>query len=217
MRAWFSGRISPQRQVDAELLNEHTERMDLASVVVSLITGLFGGAVGGVLSARRITRTAEKERARVAAEEHIRSTVTTYRATMVHDRNEVYRTSTYPPEYTSWESEEAFALDLLREVSPLPTKAQRRIRAELLLLLGADLLQWAEQHVFVLPSRFDPEREKARVRLRGLQELSVPDPGNDAGLFSRMRRTQNELASHQAAFEETLRSLDRILAEVSKH
>jgi hypothetical protein len=32
-----------------------------------------------------------------------------------------------------------------------------------------------------------------------------------------MRRTQNELASHQAAFEETLRSLDRILAEVSKH
>ncbi|MHB1475272.1 MAG: hypothetical protein ACYCV4_16945 [Dermatophilaceae bacterium] len=69
--------------------------MDVLATVISAVVGLFGGAVGGVLSAGQIARRSELARERVAAEGALRAHIRSYKATLVFDRGEIHRSSRF--------------------------------------------------------------------------------------------------------------------------
>lgn len=187
--------------------------MDLLQTGIGVATGLAGGAVGGVLTAGRITRSGEKARARLAAEGAIRSTVTSYQATIQFDHDQVYEKSFYSKDYASLAGQEEFALALIAELPQLSRTARDRLHSELLLLVGKVTYALAKQRAHVPADRFDEKHESLRRALALTRILAEDEEIVDSRL-DLLLKFQNEPQKHEASFNETIGSLDRMLGAV---
>jgi hypothetical protein len=188
-------------------------RMDLWSTLIGVISGLFGGAVGGVLTAGRITRSGEVARARFAAEGVVASVIQRYRSILVYEHDQVYEKSAFSEEYASIPGQEEFARAVLVELPRMSRKKALNIELELKNLVGSLTYALAVQRTYIEPDRFAPEREALRRALTLRQFLF--EPASLDAILPRMLATQND-GQHVLHYTAALDALGRILGQVSR-
>lgn len=188
--------------------------MDVLGTIVSVIAGLFGGALGGVLTAGKIARSAERARRQFEAEEGVRAAVTVYRATMVFDHEQLYEVSHFSTDYTSVAGQETFAGELLARMPYLPHKVGEKLRTELRKLLGDLTYNLAVQRAFVPQDRLDPDREGQRQALVLFQVLHSEEDEIE-GTLRQMLASQNRGEYHNDLYKLAVGSLDRMLDAVA--
>lgn len=188
--------------------------MSLSETMISVLAGLFGGALGGVATAGKIAHSGERARARFRAEEHISAAVRIYRATMTFDHDLVHSRGQFPVEYTSVAGQEEFAGNVLGCLSALPRKTRDAIETELQILIGCLAFDLAAHRANVPEGRLLADQESRRQELALYQVLNSPQ-GVREGTLRRMIATQNSVSDHDALYKSALTTLDRMLAEVA--
>ena len=70
--------------------------MDVIGPAIAVVSGLFGGAVGGVLTAGKIARASQLSRDQLDAERHVLALVRRYRANLQWDAARLPKLDHYP-------------------------------------------------------------------------------------------------------------------------
>lgn len=185
-----------------------------AQVLISVVSGLFGGAVGGVATAGAIAVRGAKAHDRYRATATIRGVLKSYRALLVHDHDEAYRVDHYSQRYAGYEGQLDLAESVLVELPKLPTRLRKRIREGLSSLVGEITLGLAEKRVYLPEGILDQDDETKR---RVVEMLKARNEDRDAkltGLLSDLVRTQNDSADHIVVLQQTLAALDSMLRTV---
>ena len=185
-------------------------RVDLIGMIVSVVAGLLGGAVGGVLTAGQISRRSELARQRLVAENALREIVETFRATIVFDHDQVYEVSQFSKDYASVGGQEEFAVAVLSRLHPVRKRTAQALRAEVLVLVGDLCYELSEQRRSLPSERLDPDRETRRQSLALHRILHAGDERVD-GLLPGLLASQNDPAQHGVLYEQCLASLTRML------
>lgn len=187
--------------------------MDALELILGAVTGVFGGAVGGVLTAGQISQRAELARERLDAQRTLREVIRRYRATIVFDHDQVYEVSHFSTDYSSITGQEEFAAAILSNVGALRRRPQLVLRAELLRLVGDLRFRLAAQRTWLPPERLDPERESKRQSLALHQIIHSGEERVD-GLLPSILGSQNEPERHSELYRQALAALDVMLAAV---
>ena len=189
--------------------------MGLFEVVTGAVAGLFGGAVGGVLTAGQISRRSELAREQLGAERALRELIERYRATIVFDHNQVFEASKFSKDYASITGQEEFAIAVLAHVEPLGERTVQDLRSEVLELVGDLRLRLAEQRTWLPVEQLDPEREGKRQSL-ALYQIRHSGDERVYGLLPNLLKSQNDPNQHEVLYQATLASLDRMLNTLAK-
>jgi len=190
--------------------------MDAVATAVSAVAGLFGGAVGGVLTAGQIALRGELARERVAAENALRARIQSYKATLVFDRGEVYRSSRFTEDYASIAGQDAFASSVLEVLYPLRRRPAEVLRSEVRLLIGDFRFASLLERVALPPERLHPDRERQRQALE-LHRIIHAGEERVLGVLPQLLATQNDPPTHENLYSQAVASLDRMLAAVSRN
>ena len=156
-----------------------------ASSWLGLVTGLFGGALGGMLIAGPVARAGEAGRDRYRAEAEIRGVLATYRDMLRYDRDHSFSQSSFPNSYTSPKGRERMASDVLRPVAALARWQREDVCAGLDLLIGTASFNRIQAYGNAPDSMKDEAHSKAFDAIRsilagqtqGLIQAMVTAPG----------------------------------------
>lgn len=185
-----------------------------ARVIISVVFGLFGGALGGLATAGRIAMLGLRSKERYEAAAAVRGVLNSYLATLNYDHDEVYRTEAFPKRYAGLEGQDELAESILRELSKLPSRTRAKLRTGLITLVGKVPLELAEGRVH-LPGGAADEDEIRKRRVTYLAK-AIHEQGTSEtkGLLSELLGTQNDEPTHNAALEKTRETLQRMLNTV---
>lgn len=184
------------------------------STGVGLVASLFGGAVGGLLTAGVIARSSERARARFEAEGVIFAVVKGYAAVIAYEHDQLYEKSAFSHEYGSVAGQEEFARAVLVELPRLPKRRATKIESELAGLVGALTYALAVQRTYIDPEHFDEKRESMRRALTLRKFLF--DEGTLDALLPRMLKNQNDIDQHNLDYANAQGAMSRILLEVKR-
>lgn len=183
-------------------------------VLISVVSGLFGGAVGGVATAGAIAVRGAKAQDRYRATTTVRGVLTSYRALLLHDHDEAYRVDHYSQRYAGYEGQLDLTESVLVELPKLPTRQRKRIHEGLSSLVGETTLGLAEKRVYLPEGILDPEDETKRRVVEMLKDRNENKDAKLTGLLSDLVRTQNDSAAHTVLLRQTLATLDGMLKTV---
>lgn len=144
--------------------------MDLgtASSWIGLVTGLFGGALGGMLIAGPVARAGEAGRDRYRAEAEIRGVLAIYRDMLRYDRDHSFSTSSFPNSYTSPKGRERMANDVLGPTAALARWQRQDICAGLDLLIGTASFNRIQAYGNAPESMKDEEHSKVLDAIKSI-------------------------------------------------
>lgn len=182
--------------------------MELIGPVIGAVSGLFGGAVGGVLTAGSIARASQRSREQLDAERRVLAVVRTYRANLQWDAALLHRLDHYPESYASIGGQEHLAVQLLRELPLLTPRVARRIEPRLEPLFGVLVLTLARQRAFVDEAQLDLDAESRRRTLTMLR-IVRGDPDED-GALRELLRDQNDRPRMERGHARVIEILDAI-------
>lgn len=186
-----------------------------AQILISVVSGLFGGAVGGVATAGAIAVRGAKAQDRYRATATVRGVLNSYRALLMHDHDEAYRVDRYSQRYAGYEGQLDLAKSVLVELPELATLQRKRIREGLSSLVGKTTLGLAEKRAYLPEGISDPEDETKRRGVEILKALNEDKDAKVTGLLSELVRTQNDSESHAGLLKQTLATLDDMLKTVA--
>jgi hypothetical protein len=135
---------------------------DWVSIGTGVVSGLFGGSLGGVLAAPLIGDRAERGKRRHVAKTVLRAEFLTYRDTLHYD---LEQRDVRPIGYASIVSQEHLAEVVVRESPHLARRTRRRVRDRLNQLVGARTVALAESRAHLPTDGRDPEKETGRVEV----------------------------------------------------
>lgn len=184
-------------------------------ILIGVVSGLFGGAVGGVATAGAIAVRGAKAHDRYRATATVRGVLNSYRALLLHDHDEVYRVDYYSQRYAGYEGQLDLAKSVLVELPELATLQRKSIREGLSRLVGVTTLGLAEKRVYLPEGIPDPEDETKRRAVEMLKALNENRDTKVTGLLSDLVRTQNDSESHTVLLKKTLATLDDMLKTVA--
>lgn len=184
--------------------------MDLgtASSWIGLVTGLFGGAVGGMLIAGPVARQGELARDRYRAESAIRGVVGIYRDTLRYDRDHDFARSSFPNSYTSQLGREEMTREVLGHADRLSRWQRNAVLEALDLLIGATSLEWILAYRHAAVSEKDEGFSRSFAVIKSLYE------GKNQGLIQAMLRADHD-GDRKERCDAVIECLDRIIAVVS--
>jgi len=166
--------------------------MELVGPVIGAVSGLFGGAVGGILTAGSIARASERSRDQVGAERRVLELVRGYRAKLQWDAAQLPKIDRYPDSYGSISGQERLAVQLIRELPVLRPRIAKRIEPHLQPLFGTLVLALARQRAFVDDAEFDRDAESMRQSMTMLR-IVAGDPDEDGALQELLGDQNNRL------------------------
>jgi len=179
-------------------------------IVVSVISGLFGGALGGVTTAGVIARRGERARTRYAATTAIRGALNSYRAQLVHDRGQLQILSHFTESFASIWGQEELAKSIVTQLPLLSRRRRRRIRRLLCLLVGELPLEFAERRAHVPTDSLDIEQEKQRQTVQLLKAIQAGQSDRTGGLLNQLLKTESDIAANNVVFEQVLADIDKL-------
>lgn len=180
-------------------------------LVISTIFGLIGGAVGGILTAGRITVLGITARERYEAKANIRSILNAYKAQLAYNHDSVYRTDSYPSKYADVEGQDELAESVLRELPAMTPRSRRALRQSLTRLVGALPVTLAENRLHLPAESVDDTEVRQRRVTHMLKAINEDQPDQTKGLLSDLLRTQNEKFKHKEVLSNTLSELNKML------
>jgi hypothetical protein len=183
-------------------------------VVISVVSGLLGGAVGGVATAGAIAIRGAKATERYRATSGVRGVLDSYRALLIHDHDEAYRVDHYSERYAGYEGQLDLAISILAELPKLGSRTRKRLHAGLLILVGGVTLGLAEKRVYLPAGISDPEDDTKRRVVEMLKALNENKDAKTRGLLSELVSTENDRSAHSALFQQTLTLFDDLLKAV---
>lgn len=184
---------------------------DDARVLISLASGLIGGAGGGVLTAGVIAVNGAKAQQRYRTAATIRGILSSYRAVLVHDHDQLYRVSHFPESYASIQGQYELAISVLAELPSLSRRKRKRIREGLVQLVGEIPLEFAEARVHLPDGVLDEDAERSRLAMELLKAIHGDEQSRTKGLLSDLLRTQSKMKEHPAIYDQTLGVFDGLL------
>lgn len=184
---------------------------DWLSVGIGVISGLFGGSLGGVLVASRIGERSERGKRRHQARMVLHAELMTYRDNLRYD---LQSRDVRPKGYASISSQEHVAEVVLREAPHLGRRHQRRLREDLERLVGPRTVELADARRFMPTDARDHDRETARIDLidrRIRHDSGEVDQYGQLGLVLRSPNEPDHGEHHAAA----MATLQRMLTTVT--
>jgi hypothetical protein len=176
--------------------------MNELQLVVSVVTGLLGGALGGVLTAGTITRLSERSKARYAARTEVQGLLNRYRATIVYTEARMPATSSYPADYVDIRSQYELSRSVLAAARPLPRSTVAKLRSGLLELVGKTTVESAELLIDVPAERLDAEVESRRMFIEQHKLLRQPDAAKSEPLLRRLNANHSDGPVRERAIKE---------------
>jgi len=185
-----------------------------ARVVISVIFGLFGGALGGMATAGRIAVLGIRAKERYEAGAVIRGVLNSYRAQLLYDHDEVFRIDAFPRRYAGPEGQDELAESILRELPKLSSRKRARLRAGLTELVGKIPMELSEARLHLPAGAADQDEVRQRRLTYSIKAIHEAGSAETKGLLSELFRTQNEQSVHNMALTKTLKTLEEMLKSV---
>lgn len=185
-----------------------------ARVIISVLSGLLGGAVGGVATAGRIAVLGVRAKERHESAAIVRAVLSSYRALVLYDHDQVFRTDAFPSRYAGIEGQDELAESILRELPRLPRSKRKLLRKGLSNLVGELSLELAEGRVYLPRDAADPDEVRQRRLTYSVKAIHERGAAGTKGLLSELLGTQNDTSAHDAALTKTLEVLKGMLKVV---
>jgi hypothetical protein len=182
--------------------------MDLIGPAIGAVSGLFGDAVGGVLTAGGIARASDHSHDQVDAERRVLALVRGYRAKLQWDAAQLPKIDRYPDSYGSLSGQERVAMQFIRELPLLRPRIARRIEPHLQPLFGTLVLTLARQRAFVDDVEFHPDAEIYRQSATA-HRILAQDPNAD-GALQELLSDQNDRVRTEQGHAKVIGFLDAI-------
>lgn len=184
-----------------------------ARLWISIVSGLVGGAGGGLATAGAIAVRATRANERFRATSTVRGILNSYRALLIYEHDEHYRVDRFSDRYASFEGQLELAESILVQLPTLKSGKRNRIRQGLLSLVGEITLGQAEKRVYLPEEMRDAEDGNTR---RVVAMLKAANEGEQPmkGLLSELVASQNDSAAHVSLLEQTLTEFEDMLKVV---
>lgn len=181
---------------------------------ISILVSVVSGSIGGLTMASLTTQRQERGRDSYRAREALRLELRRYRHQLTYDNVAPSRGGGYPETYASVESAERLAEAVLRQL-PMLGRSRHRLRADLMELVGKDVVNLADERTYLPAASRDAEWERRRLDVAERHLRFDEDAANSFGLLGALRRTQNDPPQHREHFAETMAVLKRMEKRVS--
>lgn len=181
-----------------------------ARLLISVVSGLIGGAGGGLATAGAIAVRAARSKERFGATSTIRGVLNSYRALLVYEHDEHYRVDRFSDRYASFEGQLELAESILAQLPILGSSKRIKIRQGLLSLVGEITLGQAEKRVYLPEEMRDPQDGNTR---RVVAMLKAANKGERPmkGLLSELVASQNDSSAHASLLDRTIAEFDDML------
>lgn len=160
--------------------------MDPLSTAITVVTSLLGGAVGGVLTVGTITRLTERSHERYDDKRKIHDRVRSYLASIKYDEAMLPRRSSFPADYASLKGQYALCFGVLQDSVRLSNGDRRKLRSNLLLLVGQTTLTGCERLVDVPDGKIDAQQANADRALDERVAVQHPTDHDQAAYLRRL-------------------------------
>lgn len=181
---------------------------------ISIVVSVVSGSIGGLAMASWTTQRQERGRDSYRAREALRVELRRYRHQLTYDNAAPSRSGAYPETYASTESAERLAEAVLRQL-PMLGRRRRKLRADLVELVGEDVVNLADERTYLPEESRDAEWERRRLDVAERHLRFDEDAANGSGLLGVLRRTQNDPPQHHEHFVAAMAVLQRMEKRVS--
>lgn len=181
---------------------------------ISILVSVVSGSIGGLAMASLTTQRQERGRDSYRARETLRVELRRYRHQLAYDHAAPSRGGGYPEAYASIESAERLAEAVLRQL-PMLGRSRSKLRADLVELVGKDVVNLADERTYLPDESRDVEAERRRLDVAERHLRFDEDAANGCGLLAVLRRTQNDPPQHHEHFVAAMAVLERMEQRVS--
>ncbi len=182
--------------------------------IVNVLVSLVSGSVGSVVFAQAAARRSAIATTRYNAATTLRGVLQAYRHELDYQKSRVLSENRgYPPEFADPAGQERFAETVLRALPDLPKRRGRKLRAELLALVGSITMGFTEGRMYVPEASRIEAGEQARLEIALRRVTREPERYAD-GLLRRLLSEQNHHEAFDQAYGDALAALDRMAALV---
>ncbi|MFF0012915.1 hypothetical protein [Streptomyces sp. NPDC005374] len=183
--------------------------------IVNALLALVAGSVGSVVFVPATQRLGEVAKARYAAERQLHGILRSYRQELEYQYDRcLAEQHGYPLEFAALDGQEALAETALHGLTDLAKRNARKMREDLLLLVGPTMLAFAERRMYVAADVRVGETEEARLELLLRRVTREPDRFCE-GHLQRLLSEQNNPDEHTEHYQQALAILDRMAYRVA--